>query len=55
VITPAQSDLINAWVTEQMRQPWPLTSTQLALIKASLAPARPTQTPDGGSPSDAAA
>jgi hypothetical protein len=38
VITPNQSEVIDRWVIEQMRQPWPLTSSQLQLIRRTLRP-----------------
>lgn len=35
-MTPEDSARIDAWVDEQMRKPWPLSSTQLAVIRDAL-------------------
>lgn len=35
-LSPEDEARIDAWVAEQMRKPWPLTSAQLAVIRRAL-------------------
>jgi hypothetical protein len=37
------SDRINEWVAEQMREPWPLNSSQLDVIRRTLSDPRHTR------------
>ncbi len=53
MIPPDMQAVIDRWVAEQMARPWPLTSSQLDLVRRALAP-RPTQAADGALPPTAA-
>lgn len=44
-MTPEESEAIDAWVAERMAEPWPLSSTQLAVIRSALGDPPPAEGP----------